>query len=320
MITADIAETVLFSPLQNDVNELYIIAGYATPTMLSWYIENLYRRTQVPIRIILMIGMVPFDGISASVHEGFIQLIRGEKPQEIEKIECSYIFDAPAVHANVFLWAKDGAPVLAYAGSADFVQSAFVGSHRQEVLMECSPAEAMDYYESLTGRSIYAHHNEVEEYVAIYPRHPILDRENALGKEFNAMPEYERVTLSLVTRSGEPGQQSGLNWGQRPRRNPNEAYIPLPSRIARRGFFPLEGRHFAAVTDDRHQLILRVEQQSDKAITTPLRNSDLGEYFRNRLGLPNGAFVTRADLDRYGRTDVVFLKLDEETYYMDFST
>ena len=82
----------------------------------------------------------------------------------------------------------------------------------------------------------------------------------------------------------------------------------------------MEGRHFAAVTDDRHQLILRVEQQSDKAITTPLRNSDLGEYFRNRLGLPNGAFVTRADLDRYGRTDVVFLKLDEETYYMDFST
>ena len=67
-------------------------------------------------------------------------------------------------------------------------------------------------------------------------------------------------------------------------------------------------------------MILRIEQQNDKAITTPARNSDLGEYFRNRLGLANGAFVTRADLDRYGRTDVVFIKLDEETYYMDFSS
>lgn len=320
MITADIAETALFSPLRNDVNELYIIAGYATPTMLSWYIENLYHRTRVPIRIILMIGMVPFDGISASVHEGFIQLIRGGKPQEVEKIECSYVFDAPAVHANVFMWAKDGVPVLAYAGSSDFVQSAFVGNHRQEVLMECSPTAAMDYYESLIDRSIYAHHSEVEEYVTVYPTHPVLDRENTLDGELSAMAGYKRVTLSLVTRSGEPGLQSGLNWGQRPRRNPNEAYIPLPSGIARSGFFPLEGQHFVAVTDDRHQLILRVEQQGDKAITTPARNSDLGEYFRNRLGLPSGAFVTRADLDRYGRTDVVFLKLDEETYIMDFSS
>lgn len=41
MITADIAETALFLPLRNDVNELYIIAGYATPTMLSWYIRPL---------------------------------------------------------------------------------------------------------------------------------------------------------------------------------------------------------------------------------------------------------------------------------------
>lgn len=320
MITADIAETALFLPLRNDVNELYIIAGYATPTMLSWYIENLYHRTRVPIRIVLMIGMVSFDGISTSVHEGFIQLIRGEKPQEVEKVECSYIFDAPAVHANVFMWAKDGVPALAYAGSADFVQSAFVGNHRQEVLVECDPTVAMDYYESLIDRSIYAHHNEVEDYVTIYPTHPILDREDGLNWDLDALVRYDRVSLSLVTRSGEPGGQSGLNWGQRPRRNPNEAYIPVPREIARSGFFPLEGQHFMAVTDDRHQLLLRVEQQGDKAITTPARNSDLGEYFRNRLGLPNGAFVTHADLDRYGRTDVVFLKLDEETYYMDFST
>ena len=67
-------------------------------------------------------------------------------------------------------------------------------------------------------------------------------------------------------------------------------------------------------------MILRIEQQNNKAITTPARNSDLGEYFRNRLGLANGAFVTREDLDRYGRTDVIFIKLDEETYYMDFSS
>ncbi len=321
MVLKDIAKTVLFEPLSHDVNELYIVSGYATPTMLSWYIKNLYHKTQTPIRIHLLVGMVPFDGISVSVHEGFIQLVRGEQPQEIAKLECSYIYDAPAVHSNVFIWAKDGSPVLAFSGSANFVQSSFVGRHRQEVMNECDPQEALKYYQSLIDRSIYVHHAEVEEYVVIHPTHAVLDLENTLVEGFDLMAQdgYQTVTLSLITRTGEPGKRSGLNWGQRPGRNANEAYISLPSKIAKGGFFPLEKRHFTAITDDRHQLILRIEQQNDKAITTPARNSDLGEYFRNRLGLANGAYVTRADLDRYGRTDVVFLKLDEETYYMDFS-
>lgn len=321
MITADISKPVLFEPLRRDVNELYIVSGYAAPTMLSWYIKNLYHKTRSPLKISLMIGMVPFDGISVGVHEGFVQLIRDEKPQEIAKLECSYIYDLPAVHSNLFIWAKDGVPKTAFTGSANFVQNSFVGHHRQEIIINCDPEAAMNYYQSLIDRSIYAHHAEIEEYVQIHPTHPVLDRENALIEGIGAAQEhYETVKLSLLSRTGEPGTRSGLNWGQRSRRNPNEAYIPLPANIARSGFFPLERRHFTAITDDRHQLILRVEQQNNKAITTPARNSDLGEYFRNRLGLANGDFVTRADLERYGRTDVVFIKLDEETYYMDFSS
>lgn len=320
MITTDIAKMILFDPLKSDVNELYIVSGYAAPTMLSWYIKNLYHKTRIPIKITLMVGMAPFDGISVSVHEGFVQLIRDDKPQEIAKLECSYIYDPPSVHSNVFIWAKDGIPKTAFAGSASFVQNSFVGHHRQEVMTSCAPEAAMNYYHSLVERSIYAQHAEIEEYIQIHPTHPVLDRENTLIEGVDeAQERYEAVTLSLVTRKGEPGSRSGLNWGQRPGRNPNEAYIPLPINIAKSGFFPLEKRHFTAITDDRHQLILRIEQQNDKAITTPARNSDLGEYFRNRLGLANGARVTRAHLDRYGRTTVTFIKLDEETYYMDFS-
>ena len=65
--------------------------------------------------------------------------------------------------------------------------------------------------------------------------------------------------------------------------------------------------------------VIEEEQQNDKAITTPASNALLGEYFRNRLGLANGAYVTAADLRSYGRTDVTFIKIDEEHYYMDFS-
>ena len=200
MITTDITRTVLFDPLVLDVNELYIVSGYATPTMLSWYIKNLYHKTRTPIKISLLVGMVPFDGLSVSVHEGFVQLIRDDKPQEIQKLECSYIYDDPAVHSSLFIWAKDGVPQRAFAGSAYFVQSSFVGHHQQETMELCNPKEAMRYYESLIGRSIYAQHAEIEEYVQIHPTHPVLDRENTLLEGINtAQARYETVALSLVT-------------------------------------------------------------------------------------------------------------------------
>ena len=81
----------------------------------------------------------------------------------------------------------------------------------------------------------------------------------------------------------------------------------------------MEKAHFSAITDDNKQLILRIEQANDKALTTPLNNSLLGEYLRNRIGVANGAFVTKEDLERYGRTDITFYKIDEEQFFMDFS-
>ena len=81
----------------------------------------------------------------------------------------------------------------------------------------------------------------------------------------------------------------------------------------------MEKQHFLVVTDDHHTLQLRVEQQNDKAITTPASNALLGEYFRNRLGLGNGEYIEKRHLLAYGRMDVMFYKIDEEQYYMDFS-
>lgn len=316
MLQSNLTSKILFDPLRDGVNELFILSAYATPNMLSWYIKNIYRKTTVPIKINLIVGMVPFDNLSVSIHEGFQQIISAELPRRVLSIKCSYVIDRPAEHANLFIWCRDGQPRIAYMGTANFVQSSFVGNHRHELMESCDAAEAMAYYKSVESRTAYCNFAEIEEYIILCPTHPVLDLESSL---VNQTDNLDSVVLSLITKSGEPGTRSGLNWGQRDGREPNQAYIPLPSKIAKSGFFPLERRHFTAITDDRHQLILRVEQQNNKAITTPARNSDLGEYFRNRLGLQNGAYITRADLDRYGRTDVKFIKLDDETYYMDFS-
>ncbi len=84
-------------------------------------------------------------------------------------------------------------------------------------------------------------------------------------------------------------------------------------------FFPDIGVQFTVYTDNDKVLICTRAQQNGKAIHTPHDNSIIGKYFRERLGLRLGALVRKEDLERYGRTDIVFYKIDNETYYMDFS-
>jgi len=94
----------------------------------------------------------------------------------------------------------------------------------------------------------------------------------------------------------------------------------------RMGFFPDREQHFTVLTDDGKSIICSTAQSAKKdapldnykAIHSTTNNSLLGEYFRYRLGLASGAFVNTSDVINYGRTDVTFYKLDDETYYMDF--
>ena len=130
-----------------------------------------------------------------------------------------------------------------------------------------------------------------------------------------------KITVSLLAKDGSLPQRSGLNWGQRPeqRREPNQAYIRLPSSVYKTDFFPDVTIHFTVLTDDNKTLICTRAQQNAKAIHTPHNNSLIGEYFRNRIGVANGESVRKDDLIKYGRTDIDFYKIDNETYYMDFS-
>lgn len=74
------------------------------------------------------------------------------------------------------------------------------------------------------------------------------------------------------------------------------------------------------LTDDGNFMICARAQENGKAIHTPQNNSILGEYFRNRLALPSEKYITKNDLLSYGRTGVDIYKIENETYFMDFST
>jgi len=314
LITHNLFDTALVKPASVG-NHLCIVSGYATPTMASQHLEHLVKKHKKRIALELIVGMTPLDGISLADHAGFQSLSR---ETELGNFRCSYVMRGYSpVHSKVYIWLRDNRPIVAFAGSPNYTQNAFHGN-QQEILTPCDADAAWHYFHSLTGQTIFCNHNEVEDYVTVTnnPVHRSNHDDTEADKPWKDLPH---VTCPLLKSNGEIHETGGLNWGHRGPRNRNQAYIPVPATVQRSGFFPDLGVHFTCITDDGKTFILVRAQQNGKALETPANNSLLGEYFRNRLGLPNGAFVTKEALVRYGRTTVDFYKIDQDTYLMDFS-
>ena len=131
------------------------------------------------------------------------------------------------------------------------------------------------------------------------------------------------VTLPLTTGENEKLRvplRSGLNWGQRPGRNQDQAYISIPSDVQKSNFFPGVGIGFNVVCDDGFEMLCKRAQQNGKALHSCEDNSIIGLYFRKRLGLNSGRPVMLHHLYGYGRLSVDFYKFSEEKFYLDFSS
>lgn len=318
MFNQDLINKILIEPIRRGANKLLIVSGYASHTMASWHLKKIKELNLPIINIELIVGMALYDGLKEDIHQGFKDL-QADNDNIYSNFHCQYIIEKAPVHSKIYIWLNNDLPIEAYTGSANYSQAGF-SLGRREYMTSCDSNQAFQYYNSLIEDAMFCNHNEIEDYIMLMASHPILENEMS-NSSIIFDDNVKKVTLSLLdSRTGETHLSSGLNWGQRDKREPNQAYIPVPSKVARTGFFPLEGRHFSVLTDDHKSLVLRVQQQNNKAITTPMNNSLIGEYFRSRLGLSNGQFVTRQHLEDYGRTNVTFYKLDEEQFYMDFSS
>jgi hypothetical protein len=316
-------EELLIGPLdRSDLNKLLIVSGYATSAMSFHYLDHLKKLTR-NIRIELIVGMTSRDGLTLSNHRGFKKLVTDEFR---DCFTCSYMMGRPPVHSKIYIWCKNNLPVLSFTGSANYTQTALLLNSQRENMIECDPDESAVYFHSLSKETIFCSHPEAEQRITIYrdiPRRKEYEKGVTEDAEFEIddLSGLPSVTVSLLGNDDELPARSGLNWGQRPEehREPNQAYIRLTSEIHKTDFFPPKKVHFTILTDDGKTLVCTRAQENGKAIHTPHNNSLIGEYFRNRLGVGFGKPVLTEDLMRYGRTDVTFYKVDDETYYMDFS-
>lgn len=321
MISEELFDKILLEPALQGAEKLCIVSGFASAAMVSRHFEilNHYKK---PINIELIVGMCPYEGISLSNHLGFLQMVEDRFKK---RFVCSYVFNGPPVHSKLYIWLKNEEPFYGFTGSANYTQPAFIG-FQKEVMAVCDHKLGYRYFESLSSDTIYCNHIQVEDSIRIYndKYYAQVKRDEKVGGGMHYQGDldaFQKITVSFLDKNGDLPQRSGLNWGQRHEENrePNQAYIRLPARIYKTDFFPNRTIHFTIITDDNKVLICTRAQDNGKAIHTPHNNSLLGEYFRNRLSLASGIPVSKDDLLRYGRTDVDIYKIDEETYFLDFS-
>jgi hypothetical protein len=341
LLVQNLYSTALVDPIfrKTDLNRLLIVSGYASSAMGFHHLNDLHEQNKFP-KVELIYGMIQSDGISRNNHKGFQSLSKSDFPNTFT---CLYLGRGEPVHAKVYIWCKDDTPKIAFTGSANYTQSALVKSQRREVLTECNPSRAFDYFKALRADSINCNDSRISKLFSITLKTRTGEsRDSALLKNENKLPQteikrsapttfildknspffgLEKTTLSLLDKTGNVPKRSGLNWGQRPelRRNPNQAYLTVRGDLRKRTYFPERGTYFTVLTDDDKIIQCVRAQDGGKGIHTPHDNSEIGKYIRDRIGLASGAPVTVQDLLNYGRTTIDFYKIDDENFYMDFA-
>jgi len=335
LVSTGLFDYALIRPLSaaERPDTLRIVSGYASHAMAAHHLITT-TGLKKDLCVELVYGMAGADGVRKTDHIGFQSLEKKSEFPYRGSFACSYVKKPLSVHSKVYVWCRGASPVQAFLGSANYSDTGFNNSNRIETLAECDPASALRFFEETRRMAVPCGVANLERDFPAKLRQiampAVLPKVIAIEKD-RGSPFYghEKISLSLLDRFGTTGNGSGLNWGVRPNgapreshgsvREPNQAYLRYPAEFQRTDFFPAVGVRFTVLTDDGAIFTCTRAQAKGKGIETPQDNSELGRYFRNRLGLLPGSYVTVADLRKYGRFDVTFYKLDSENYVMDFA-
>lgn len=307
-------QALILDNIERGLNRLDVLSGFASGALVRQLLfdhEN--------IRINLIIGMAGALGIPAPDHQIYTSIARSNP----RRFQAYYYPEVPGVHAKAYVWFRDDQFAKAFITSANFSQS---GMHYLlEASVSSSPREVHTIIDQVRRSSVSVLDPRTTQQVRIIPAEYRFAQRIRAAHGTAPTPEaaaVERATLSLLPSRGMGMHlKSGLNWGQRGSREPNQAYIPVPVSFYEEHpcFLPPRGRRFTIQTDDGETFVCVVAQDGNKAIETPENNSELGVYFRRRLGIPLGEFVAREAVEHYGRTSVELTKVDEDLFLMDFS-
>lgn len=315
LYTQDLEELIFHRHQLHETDELIVLSGYLGPRPVA-------RLEELPFNSTVIYGMYGSEGIKPSLH-GSLLNIQGE----VDNLNIFYS-NLP-VHSKCYVWRRRGDIIHALIGSANFSVNGLTTPFR-EVLAETT----FDTFRPLN------------DYISHILNNSISCLEFGMERVIEETEQTDDCLMTLLGRNGEVQNAAGLNWGQNPNNHttPNDAYIPIrtshirdfPNLFPPKQLNPLEvdGRGRMQRHNDSIEIIwddgLTMEgllegSQPVEGVIYPKQISsfpikaELGEYIRNRIGVPLGQPVRKHHLERYGRTDIEVSLIGEGVYKFDFS-
>jgi hypothetical protein len=315
LYTKNLEELIFHRHEMHNTDELIVLSGYLGPRPVA-------RMEELPFNSKVIYGMYGSEGIRPSLH-GSLTAIQ----ENVDNLNIFY--SQLPVHSKCYVWRKKGEIIHALLGSANFSVNGLTTPFR-EVLAETT----FDTFEPLN------------EYIQHVLNNSISCLEVGMERVIETTEATEDCAVTLLGRGGEVQNAAGLNWGQNPENHttPNDAYIAIrtshirdfPNLFPPKQLNPLETdsrgrvqRHndsIEIIWDDGVTMegLLEGSQPINELIypkqisSFPVK-AELGEYIRNRIGVPLGQPVRKHHLEAYGRLDIEISLLGDGVYSFDFS-
>lgn len=315
-------------------DELVVLSGYVGP-------HPVHRLHTLPLKTTVIYGMYGSEGIQRSLHSALLK-----ENENLDNVKILY--STFPVHAKCYIWKYHGEVIHALVGSANFSTNGLTTPFK-EVLAETTADtfDPLDRYLKMV----------IDE--AIKCEDAVVKNNRRRSRESQANdglydPDVCRMPLYIL----EQGQEvvpaaSGINWGMAKLTgshvNINDAYIRIGADLLEHYplLFPMKQKEpssdeTVARRDHRHNDSIEIIWDDGtsmtgllegsipktengqrvlypKQISTTPKKAILGQYLRQRMGIPEGRAITLADFQRYGRKTIDVSLQGEGIYYFDFS-
>ncbi len=293
-------------------DELCIISGYIGIDPIREILES------KNLKVTLIYGLAN-EGIQEK-----LLLSLQEIHNDLDK-NISILCPSISSHAKLYLWKYKGEIVYGLNGSANFSSNGLLTQFR-ELLSEVNKVdfrEFNDYYET-----IFESCKPITEVTFKKKSKEAYKR----TEELEIFDGY-CITDSLLA------EGSKINWGHgAAKNNVRDSYIPLrkcdilnfpdlfPPKSANKGLGYADNEPIDVIWDDGESMVCLFEGSTEidsirypNKISTYKSKRLLGDYLRYRLGLDKGVKVTAEDFSKYGRDNITISKINEGSYYFDFS-
>ena len=317
MHTDDLYNRVLIDPfLKEGCDELFMVVGYSSASFLRKHLDFI-KTNKREVTINLIRGINRSDD-----HSAYLEVLN----DFAGRFNGYYYKGIGEVHSKTYVWCKNGRPLIGFSGSANYSQKAFRSSLQKNQMVCHDGTIIFDYFNNILSSS-----EKIQDYVPQAGEGEVTQ----YAYDGTSLPPgagvwiepNKSVRIAIPSRilKGEVANTDSLNWGFRKsgKRDKNEACLNIRGDGLTDGFLPPHDYTFTLLTDDGKTFDCKRYQGGGKAISTTngsiYGNAKLGRYFRRRLNIPLGTFVTKEHLINYGRTDFVLTKINDDTFTLDFS-